>query len=115
MTTTCGGTSAVISARTPTRGIKPVFILCYTTFMQSAPSYWQNWAEKLERWGLTDLTATILESAGPITTILAQLVYAGTPLFSGSHPEQWDGFAHMLDNPRESRAFATFLKESSPT
>ena len=87
--------------------------LCYTSFMQP-PSYWQNWAEKLERWGLADLAVTLLESTGPISTFLAHLVYAGSPFFNSSRPESWGNLAQMLENPPESRAFAEFLKESDP-
>jgi hypothetical protein len=86
--------------------------LCYTSSMQP-PSYWRNWAEKLERWGLTDLAATLLESAGPISTILAQLVYAGSPFLSISQSDTWINLAHMFENRSESQAFAHFLKESS--
>ena len=86
--------------------------LCYTSFMQP-PSYWRNWAEKLERWGLTDLAATLLESSGPISTILAQLVYAGSPFLPGSQSESWGNLAHMFENHSESLAFAHFLKEGS--
>lgn len=78
------------------------------------PSHWQNWAEKLERWGLTDLATTLLESTGPISTILAQLVYAGSPFFSGTGSTTWGNLAHMFENPSESQAFARFLKEGNP-
>jgi hypothetical protein len=96
---------------TPSDDIKKTqFELCYTSFMQP-PSYWKNWAEKLERWGLTDLAAALLESSGPVSTILAQLVYAGSPFLPGSQSESWGHLAHLFENPSESRAFAHFLKE----
>jgi hypothetical protein len=87
--------------------------LCYTSSMQP-PSYWRNWAEKLERWGLTDLAATLLESSGPISTIIAQLVYAGSPFLSDSQSKTWGNLAHMFENQSESQAFAHFLKEGNP-
>jgi len=78
------------------------------------PSYWLNWAEKLERWGLTDLAAALLESTGPISTLLAQLVYASSPFLPGSPSDTWGNLAHMFENRSESQAFAHFLKEGSP-
>ena len=87
--------------------------LCYTSSMQP-PSYWRNWAEKLERWGLTDLAATFLESSGPISTIIAQLVYAGSPFLSDSQSKTWENLAYMFENQSESQAFAHFLKEGNP-
>jgi hypothetical protein len=86
--------------------------LCYTSSMQP-PSYWRKWAEKLEGWGLTDLAATLLESTGPISTILAQLVYAGSPLLSSSESDTWGNLANLFENRSESQAFAHFLKEGN--
>jgi hypothetical protein len=78
------------------------------------PSNWQKWAEKIERWGLTDLAATLLESSGPISTMIAQLVYVSSPFLPGSQSESWDKLARLFENPTESRSFAHFLRESSP-
>jgi len=86
--------------------------LCYTSFMQP-PTYWRNWAEKLERWGLTDLTASLLESNGPISILLAQLVYAGSPFLSGSQSESMDNLARLFEDRSEGQAFAHFLKEGN--
>jgi hypothetical protein len=74
--------------------------------------HWQNWASFLQRWGLLAPASVILEAAGPLTTILAQLVYFGQPLFSRPVPEsQWQALAEMLENQAESRSFAAFLRE----
>jgi hypothetical protein len=87
--------------------------LCYTSSMQP-PSYWENWAEKLERWGLRDLAATLLESSGPVSTILAQLVYAGSPLIPILKTDVWMSLAHLFENPVESHLFVKFLREGNP-
>ncbi len=86
--------------------------LCYTSAMQP-PSYWHLWAEKLERWGLTDLVATLLESTMPISMILAQLVYVSSPFIPQSRAESWANLARLFEDPSESKAFANYLKEEN--
>ncbi len=75
------------------------------------PSHWRNWAEKLERWGLKGLTATLLESTGPISTIIAQLMYASSPFISSTPSNTWSDLVRIFENPAEGQAFAHFLKE----
>ena len=74
--------------------------------------YWERWANFLHRWGLLAPASTVLEAAGPLTVIAAQLVYFGTPLFSRPSPEsQWQALAEMLESQAESRSFAAYLRE----
>jgi len=47
---------------------------------------WQIWAENLNRWGVKDLTATILEALGPLSLLGAQIVYVGQPLSMWGNP-----------------------------
>ena len=59
--------------------------------------YWEKWADFLHRWGLLAPASTVLEAAGPLTAVVAQLVYFGQPLFSRPSPEsQWQALAEML-------------------
>jgi len=74
--------------------------------------YWEKWADFLHRWGLLAPASTVLEAAGPLTAVVAQLVYFGQPLFSRPSPEsQWQALAEMLENQAESRSFAAYLRE----
>lgn len=74
-------------------------------------TFWTEWAHFLQHWGLREPAAVILDSAGPLTVLLAQLVYFGKPFFGGSLPVgQWDALAQMLERREDSRSFASFLR-----
>jgi len=74
--------------------------------------YWERWASFLQRWGLRAPASTVLEAAGPLAALAAQLVYFGQPLLGGVHPGgQMQALAEMLENRSESRSFAAFLRE----
>lgn len=80
--------------------------------MQPDRSYWPEWARLLQRWGLNELAAALLESAGPLTFFLAQLVYVGQPLFGNGYAgSRLDALARMFEDQEESRSFAIFLRE----
>jgi hypothetical protein len=65
-------------------------------------------------WGVDDLTATLLEALGPLTTLGAQCVYLGQPLLSWGTPNgHLDALAHMLENSAETREFVDYLREKS--
>ena len=75
---------------------------------------WRIWADRLHMWGVDDLTATLLEALGPLTTLGAQCVYLGQPLLSWGTPDgHLDALAHMLENSAETRAFVDYLREKS--
>jgi hypothetical protein len=75
-------------------------------------TYWPEWARLLQRWGLNELAAALLESAGPLTFFLAQLVYVGQPLLGNGYAgARLDALARMFEDQEESRSFATFLRE----
>ena len=73
---------------------------------------WRVWANGLQRWGLQELVASVLEAFGPLSLLGAQIVYLGQPLLnqtvSASHME---AFAHMLENRDETQAFVAMLRE----
>jgi hypothetical protein len=74
--------------------------------------YWAGWAKFLHRWGLRAPASAVLEAAGPLTTLAAQLVYFGQPLLGSARPGgQMQALAEMLENKAESRSFAAFLRE----
>ena len=75
-------------------------------------TYWPGWAHFLQRFGLQQPAATVLEAAGPLAWFLAQIVYLGQPFLDGSQSGgQWQALACLLENQAESRSFATFLRE----
>ena len=75
---------------------------------------WEIWTKTLRRWGMQALAASLLEAAGPLTSLGAQLVYLSQPVMSSFFPcNQLDALATMLDNPAETQQFVVFLRESS--
>ncbi|HNZ13039.1 MAG TPA: hypothetical protein PKL11_05230 [Anaerolineaceae bacterium] len=86
-------------------------VLCYTPFMQGENPHWMIWAQFLQRWGVKEIAAALLEAGGPLNIFMAQLAYAGGPLFSSQQPSGWQALAETLENPQQSRAFAAFLRQ----
>ena len=73
---------------------------------------WQTWANRLKGWGLQDFAASFLEAAGPINLIGAQLVYVAQPLLGSVLPsEHLDSLASMLEEPGQTKAFISYLRE----
>lgn len=86
--------------------------LCYTDSMQEFRCYWSKWARLLQKLGATDLAASLLDGAGALRYVAAQLVHASTP-FVGSHDasRQWQALAAMLEDRDIAQQFISFLKE----
>ena len=82
--------------------------------MSADHPFWEIWAKTLRRWGIHGLAVSLLEAAGPLTMLGAQLIYLGQPVLrSMVSPNQIDALATMLDNPAETQQFIVFLRESS--
>lgn len=82
--------------------------------MQKDRSYWPEWARFLQQWGLDDIVAAMLEAAGPVNLLLAQVVYAGQPILRKMVPgESLDALTILIEDQGESRSFAAFLREES--
>jgi hypothetical protein len=83
--------------------------------MQPERKFWPEWARFLHGWGLDHVAAALLETAGPLTIFLAQLVYVGQPLFGKGQPfGRLQALAGLLEDPDESRSFAIYLREEKP-
>jgi hypothetical protein len=80
--------------------------LCYTGNMQARQTIWPRWAQSLQRLNLDQLAALVLEAAGPLTILLAQVVYASTPLVGN----RWVDLGDLLQEPEESLRFAAYLR-----
>ena len=72
---------------------------------------WPGWADFLRRYGLESMTAWLLEAAGPLTLLGAQVLYLGRPLLRPSLDGQPDALASLLEDRDEALAFASFLRE----
>ena len=70
--------------------------------------FWADWAQLLHRFKLKEPASLMLEAAGPLSVLLAQLVYVGQPFLPGG---QGRALAHMLEDRQESQAFAAYLQE----
>lgn len=73
---------------------------------------WMDWARTLQRWGIKDGIASLLEITGSLSVLLAQIVYLSQPLLSGAiSSNSLHAFAHVLEDPDNRRKFITFLRE----
>jgi len=75
-------------------------------------SAWPGWAKFLHTHGLENLVAWMLEAAGPLTVLGAQLLYIGGPLLRPALTDgQRDALAGLLEDRNEALAFTAFLRE----
>jgi hypothetical protein len=75
---------------------------------------YQEWAQRLSRWGLNRFAAAFLEASGPLNLICAQLVYIGQPVLSsvvGSH--HLSTLAQVLEDPGQTQALINCLREEA--
>jgi hypothetical protein len=74
---------------------------------------WIDWARTLQRWGIKDGLASLLEITGSLGVLLAQMVYLIQPMLSGAlSSSSLLAFAQVLENPDDRRKFITFLRET---
>lgn len=79
---------------------------------QDDHTIWAAWASRLQDWGLGSFAAAMLESAGPLKLLGAQLVYIGQPTLNGLLPnEQLSALANLLENDVYSSSFVKILRE----
>jgi len=79
-------------------------------------SSWPIWAEFLRQRGLENLAAWLLESAGPLTLLGAQVFYLTSPLLRPAMANgQLEALAGLLEDQREALAFAAFLRKEMPS
>jgi hypothetical protein len=83
--------------------------------MDSLRVFWSEWAETLRVRGIDGFVAWILEAAGPLNILGAQLLYIARPLiFNPSWDQRAQAVAHLLEDEEESRAFIEYLKGQTP-
>ena len=82
--------------------------------MTKGPQIWHAWVDSLSRWGLSDWVAVVLETAGPLNILAAQVVYLVQPLLtSGAGRSSLDALAHLLEDTAETQAFVNMLREAT--
>lgn len=80
--------------------------------MKQNSQIWEIWADNLNRWGVKDLTVTILEALGPLSLLGAQLVYVGQPFIDSFLPKGYlESLANLFENPQEKQEFIAFLQQ----
>lgn len=61
------------------------------------------------------MTASVIESVGPLAIIGAQILYLGQPFFNDPNSaNDLNDLAHLIENPDERKNFAAFLREARP-
>ena len=86
--------------------------LCYTYRVNKDQNIWQNWANFLQRWGINDVAAVLLDALGPLNLLGAQFVYFGQPLLAQFLPGgHIDALAGMLEDSNQTKEFVTYLRQ----
>ena len=78
--------------------------------MNSLRANWPEWTETLRRMGMDGYVAWLLEAAGPLNVIGAQLLYLSQPFVASQKSDQFTALANLLEQEGEARAFAAHLK-----
>jgi hypothetical protein len=87
--------------------------LCYTVNVDTNHHIWQVWARALHRWGVSNGVASLLEAAGPLTLLGAQLVYLGQPVFHLLVSDRsLVALAQVLEDRSQTESFIHFLREA---
>jgi len=82
--------------------------------MSAEHPFWEIWAKTLRHWGMHTLAASLLEAAGPLTTLGAQVLYLIQPVLSSiMHRNHTGALDTMLNNHAETQQFIIFLRENS--
>jgi hypothetical protein len=82
--------------------------------MQAYRAYWHAWAQTLQRWGLNEFVAALLESAAPLSILAGQIITMSQPLLGGwVSAEKLAALAYLCEDDEERSAFASFLREEN--
>ena len=80
--------------------------------MEANAQIWQDWANTLHRWGLTNFAATLLEAMGPLSLFGAQMVYLTQPVLTTFVPaDRLNALADLLEDPKTAQSFITVLRQ----
>jgi hypothetical protein len=80
--------------------------------MEKNHHIWRIWSNTLHRWGVQDLVASLLEAAGPLSIVAAQLIYVGQPILRGVVPErQLVALTGLLEDDAQRDAFVNYIRD----
>jgi EamA domain-containing membrane protein RarD len=80
--------------------------------MSSDQHIWRIWAQYLHKWGLAGWAASLLEAAGPLNILAAQVIYMVQPIADTVMPDNhWQALSEMLEDTKESQRFTSLLRE----
>jgi hypothetical protein len=75
---------------------------------------WQQWADRIRKWGLENVVAALLEAAGPLTILGAQVVYLAQPVLSAFLQDRYlSALVVLLEDAEQSRMFIGYLREGA--
>jgi hypothetical protein len=73
---------------------------------------WPRWSDFLRKYGLEGAAVFLLEAAGPLAVLGAQVFHFTSPFMPMSLNEpQREALANMLEDRQEALAFAAYLRE----
>ncbi len=73
---------------------------------------WINWARTLQLGGINKGVAFLLDEAGSLCVLFAQLVYLSQPLLSGIlSNHSMEAIARVLEDPQSRQEFIVTLRE----
>ena len=82
--------------------------------MMSQQELLSRWADLLHGWGIHQVAAALLEAAGPLNIIGAQLVYIGQPVLNGFlDKNSLSSLAWMLEERSQTKNFIQLLREDA--
>jgi len=82
--------------------------------MNADQQIWWKWTKSLQQMGIAEWVASLLEIAGPLTLVAAQVVYFSQPIIDLIMP-QWhpDSLARMLEDKSNVSIFVSHLREDT--
>lgn len=82
--------------------------------MNADQHLWQEWVATIRRWQMQEWFASLLEAAGPLAILGAQVVYVTQPLLNVVWSEkQLEAVARLLEDTQQTRSFVELLREAS--
>ncbi len=72
-----------------------------------------EWAQTLQQSHLKGFVLSLVESAGPLRTILAQIIYSGAPFVSMNMQHKWQLAAEILEDDEKSQELSRLIREEN--
>jgi hypothetical protein len=78
--------------------------------MNTPRAYWPIWMNFLRKQDLAELAAWVLEVAGPLNILGAQMLYLSQPFLPSTKDQGLRALANLLEHEDEAGAFIALLK-----